>query len=228
MRVGIVTVLLHLLLEMSFWHVCIWRPVCNQPSGVWPGDAAARVSVRWLWPSVKRWGWAAAGSQEHAVIFRWICAGATVTYVNTYIIYTMLVLINPFLELFCNMTPSKAVYMLARWKTGPTAVFPSWGLRARGPRLSVHLWCLCWISEAREMFQRSERIPVSVERPKREHVSKRAAPWAEEREREGEGDRSQLRASERKSQLSGGWSPAAGFSVATRCCLGMQPEDGFL
>lgn len=43
-----------------------------------------------------------------------------------------------------------------------------------GRVLSVHLWCLCQISGAREMFQRSERIPVSVERPKREHVSKGA------------------------------------------------------
>lgn len=40
--------------------------------------------------------------------------------------------------------------------------------------------------------------------------------------------RSQLRASERKSQRSGGWSPAAGFSAAIRCCLGVQSEDGFL
>lgn len=71
----------------------------------------------------------------------------------------------------------------ARWKTGPTAVFPSWGRWACESRLSVLLWCLCRISEAREMFQRSERISVSVERPKREHVSKRALLWGKERER---------------------------------------------
>lgn len=40
--------------------------------------------------------------------------------------------------------------------------------------------------------------------------------------------RSQLRRSERKSQLSGDCCPAAGFSAATHCCLVTQSEDGVL
>lgn len=75
------------------------------------------------------------------------------------------------------------------------------------------------------MFQRSERIPVSAERPKREHVSKGAGLGGKERERVS---RSQLRTSERKSQLSGDWLPAAGFSATALCCLGTQSEDGLL
>lgn len=75
------------------------------------------------------------------------------------------------------------VCAFARWKTGQTAVFPSWELWARGLHSSVYLWCLRRISEARKTYQRSERIPVSVVRPKREHVSKGAELWEGERER---------------------------------------------
>lgn len=54
-------------------------------------------------------------------------------------------------------------------------------LRATSTRLCVHLWCLCWIIKAREMFQRSKKIPVSEERRMREQV--RNAEWERQRER---------------------------------------------
>lgn len=66
-------------------------------------------------------------------------------------------------------------------KQGYPQLFFIPALRGTSTRLCVHLWCLCWIIKAREMFQRSKKIPVSEERRMREQV--RNAEWERQRER---------------------------------------------
>lgn len=91
----VVIVSLELISEMFFQRNICMKPafgtgrcgrLCHCCSAVWPV-----LAVRWLWPSVKRWR-----SCQHAVIFRWTCAGVTVifTYANSCITYNKLVLIN--------------------------------------------------------------------------------------------------------------------------------------